>query len=155
MLQGPFCHRKGAWHSTTPRDAEQGQPPGPQLSIRSSKRQPRQGIPGDPREGGGKKKSKMMFSFPTQLMELYSKRSDKTFLGSCCPGRVQPSWATSPTSPVWKAHVYPPTSSKVLGLGLGPPWNPFSEAILTRALSSSHTLQLPLPGPGKTSKRQG
>lgn len=80
MPLGPFYHRTGAQHSTIPQGAERGQP-----SNRNSKRQPRQGIPGDPREGGGKKKSKMMFSFPTQLMELYSEWSDKILLGSCCP----------------------------------------------------------------------
>lgn len=76
---GPFYHSTGAQHSTTPRVLSGANP------QQEQQKAARQGIPGDPREGGGKKKSKMMFSFPTQLMELYSEWSDKILLGSCCP----------------------------------------------------------------------
>lgn len=69
---GPYLLQDRTQHSTTPRDAEQGQPPGaPALRLKQQK-MTKAKYPGDPMEGDEKKKSKMMFSFPTQLMELYS-----------------------------------------------------------------------------------
>lgn len=86
MPQGPFCHRTGTWHPTTPKDvgqANHSQTPSAQMgALTGSKGKAPPRAPGNE---VGRRKARWMFSFPTQLMELYSEWSDKILLGSCCP----------------------------------------------------------------------
>lgn len=77
--QGPSA--TGAWHHTIPRDKGWGQLPlGSSSRMGIAKGSKDKVLPGTP----GKNKARWMFSFPTQLTELYSEWSDKILLGSCC-----------------------------------------------------------------------
>lgn len=79
MLQGPSA--TGQESGIPPFPRVRGQPPlGSSSQMGTAKGTKGKALPGTP----GKNKARWMFSFPTQLMELYSEWSDKILLGSCC-----------------------------------------------------------------------
>lgn len=147
MAQGTFCYRTKARHSTLLRGVGQGQPspgPGSQMGrARGSKGQAPMGTAG---KEVGRRKARWMFSFPTQLTELYSE-----WMTRSCLVLTALEGPYSLGTQHGRTTFALPFPSKFLGPELGPTWNPFSEPILNLGLTLfPPTSPLVLPGPGRT-----
>lgn len=85
MNQGPFCDRREAQQAISLRDVGQDPPlAGPSSQMGRAKRQQRPGRPGDHRERGGKKKSKMYVQLSNPAHGALLRTDDKILLGSFC-----------------------------------------------------------------------